>query len=161
MASQSVINWPRLLAPGGAASALVVRGSSPARAARHCAGVAYLSVPYAGEVALRGEWRMERSVRLSALMSIELARLLRAGCVALCPALQRAELALAATLPIDAPGALDGAVWADVAVRLRNLAVLVVVPNIRGWDRCPGVWADVDWALQHNVPVHVYAERAG
>jgi hypothetical protein len=155
------MDWRAVLAPGGRWSPLVTAGSSAARVARTPAGLAYLAAPYATEVALRGDWRMERSVRMVTLASIEMARLLRAGIIAVCPTVQRAEMAQVARLAGIVLDPLTDPVWADLATALRNAARLVVVPAIQGWDRCPAVWADVIWALERNMPVHVYAERAG
>jgi hypothetical protein len=160
MATGAQMDWRAVLAPGGRWSPLVTAGSSPARAARHAVGLAYLAAPYAREVALRGDWRLERSVRMEMLAEIELARLWQAGCVAVCPAVQRAGMAGVAGMAGLTVDPLDDAAWEPLATPLRHAARLVVVPALQGWDRCPAVWADVQWALSCNVPVHVYAERA-
>jgi hypothetical protein len=155
------MDWRAVLAPGGRWSGLVTTGSSAARAARHAAGLAYLAAPYAAEVALRGVWRPDRSVRVQMRAEIELSRLWQAGCVAVCPVVQRAGMAEVAGLAGLTVDPLDDAAWAPLAEVLRGAARLIVVPELRGWDRCRAVWADVTWALERNVPVHVYAERAG
>ncbi len=161
MARQAQMDWRAVLAPGGRWSALVTAGSSPARAARCASGQVYLAAPYAREVALRGDWRLERSVRMQMQAEIELARLWQAGCVAVCPAVQRAGMAEVAGLAGLTLDPLDDAAWAPLTEVLRQAARLIVVPAMQGWDRCPAVWADVVWALEHTVPVHVYGERAG
>lgn len=161
MAQLAEMDWRAVLAPKGRFSALVTAGSSPARAARHAMGLAYLAAPYAGEVALRGDWRFDRSVRILSLVAIEMARLLKAGCVSVCPVLQRAEMAQVGRLAGVDVDPLADPDWPGMAVVLRNACGLVVVPAVQGWDRCPAVWSDVVWAIEHDVPVHVYAERAG
>jgi hypothetical protein len=157
MSAAAAPDWREVLRPGGVWSALVTCGSSPARAARHAAGPAYLALPYATEVALRGDWRLDRSVRLEVRGLAEVARLWAAGCTALCPAVQRAGIAAVAGVVGLAVDPLDDAAWSPLALALRGACRLVVVPDLRGWDRCPQVWADVCWALDHNMPVHVYA----
>jgi hypothetical protein len=160
MAPRADMDWRAVLAPGGEWAPLVTGGSSPARVGRSAVGLVYLAAPYAGEVALRGGWRLERSVRFVTLAAIEMARLMRAGCVAVCPVLQRAEMAHVAGLAGLEVDPLADRDWDDLTDRLRCAAGLLVVPQMQGWDRCPEVWADVQWALARNMPVHIYAERA-
>jgi hypothetical protein len=152
--------WQDVLAPQGPWAGLVTAGSTPAGVARICVGLAYLAVPFAAEVQLRGVFRADRAVRLTARAEIEALRLWLAGCVAVCPALQRAGMAAVSGLVGAGVDALDDAAWADLSDRLRGAARVLVVPQVQGWDRCPAVLADVRWALSRNVPVHVYAERA-
>lgn len=150
------IDWRPVLAPGGAWSALVHAGSSPALAARHCAGFAYLSVPYHDGSQIRQAWRIERSVRIAMCASIEEARLAEAGITAICPAVNRAGIAHAAALIDDPPQPLDARFWAAWSQPILTAARLLVVPGIDGWDRCPTVWRELRFALRHNMPVHVY-----
>jgi hypothetical protein len=161
MTAQADLGWQVLLSPGGRWSGLVTAGSSAARAARHTVGVAYLAAPYQAEVAIRGEWRMDRSVRLVTLAAIEAARLLARGCVTVCPVLARAEMCQAGRLAGISLDPLSDPAWGDLSTRLRNVAGLVVVPDLPGWDRCPAILADVAWAVERTVPVHVYGEAAG
>ena len=55
---------------------------------------------------------------------------------------------------------LDHQFWAAWSEPFLVAARLVVVPSIGGWQRCPMVARDVQWALDHNVPVHLYAGAA-
>lgn len=162
MAQGAAMDWRAVMAPGGRHSALVTTGSSPLRVARNAVGLAYLSAPYAGEVALRGDWRFDRSVRILTCVSREMLRLAKAGCYALSPVMQQAEMAQVAPLARQEGIEVDplaDPVWRELAVRMRQVCGLVVVPDLQGWDRCPAVRADVAWALERNVPVHLYAER--
>lgn len=151
------LDWRAVLAPRGRWSGLVTAGSSAARAARHAAGLAYLAVPYQAEVALRGDWRLERSARLEVEAGVEAARLLECGCFAICPVLERAAIARVAGIAGLAMDLLADPAWSEMAVRMRRVAALMVVPALQGWDRCPAIRTDVAWALEHNMPVHVYA----
>lgn len=155
------LDWREVLAPRGRWSALVTAGSSPARVRRQAVGLAYLAVPYATEVALRGVWRMERSVRLLTEASLEIARLAAQGVAVACPNAARAEICQAGPLAGVVLDPLDDPVWQQLADVQRHAACLLVVPALSGWDRCPAIRADVAWALAHNRPVHVYAEAAG
>lgn len=150
------IDWRPVLAPAGRWSALVRAGSSPAEAARHCAGFAYLSVPYHHGSQIRQAWRIERSVRVTLQAAIEEARLADCGITAISPAVHRAGIAHAGALTEDSPDPLDRRFWDDWSQPLLNAAALLVVPAIAGWDRCPTVWRELRFALRHNLPVHVY-----
>jgi hypothetical protein len=161
MSATAAPDWREVLRPGGRWSALVVTGSGPAQAARCATGLAYLALPYAGEVALRHSWRMERSVRLQAEAAMAAAALMREGCHVICPVLQRASIAAVAGLAGLEVDLLDDPVWTQMACALRNGVRLMVVPDVRGWDRCPAIWGDVTWALDRNMPVHLYAGGAG
>lgn len=152
------LDWPGIMAPGGAWSALVRVGSDPGMVARHCSGVAYLAAPYAEQAQARREWRIERSTMVSVLASREILRLTLARVSAICPTVMRAEA-------MHAVGTVDGAevdpldhdFWAAWSAPFLVTAKILVVPAIRGWQRCPMVARDVQWALDHNVPVHLYA----
>ncbi|MCA2014396.1 DUF1937 family protein [Cereibacter sphaeroides] len=152
------IDWRPLLDPRGRYSALVTTGSSPDRVRRHCSGLVYLCAPYVHEAQIRGVWRVERSVRISVLASVERARLAACGVTALCPAIDIAEIAHARVLVDDAPEPLDMTYWRAWSQPILNVAALLAVPEIPGWDRCPLVWRDLRFALAQNVPVHVYSE---
>lgn len=153
------LDWGAVLDPRGPASALVVTGSDAGRVARVCAGWAYLAVPYAGEVALKASWRLERSVRFVNLAGMAAAQLTEAGCDVLCPVIQRAVISHAAGLARVDLDPLRAEAWDRLADRMRGVASVVVVPDLQGWDRCRAIWADVAWALERDVPVHVYAGR--
>lgn len=136
---------------------LIATGSSPKQVARHCNGFAYVAVAYDLEASIRKEWRIERSTRQSVLGARELAFLYEAGVSAICPTVQRAEILHAAATLSNRPKAFDAQFWAARSLPLLNAAAIVVVPDVQGWARCPMVWRDVNIALQHNVPIHLYA----
>ncbi|WP_406720707.1 DUF1937 family protein [Thioclava litoralis] len=48
--------------------------------------------------------------------------------------------------------------WAKQVAGLRNAAGAIWVPACRGWASCPQIWADVQWAVSHGVPVMVEAK---
>lgn len=150
------IDWRPVLAQGGRWSALVRAGSSPAEAARHCVGFAYVSVPYHDASQIRQAWRVEKSVRVTLQASIEEARLAESGITAICPAVHRAGIAHAGMLVEEMPQPLDGRFWDSWSQPLLAAARLLVVPDITGWDRCPTVWRELRFALCYNMPVHVY-----
>jgi len=119
-----------------------------------------LSAPYFSEAVIRDQWRMERSVRASMFAAIEVARLAALGCCAVAPAMVIAGVAEAGAL-LDTPlDPLDLRFWAEWSHPLLSAASMVVVPEIDGWQRCPLVWRDVVFALEHNVPVHLYGGEA-
>ncbi|WP_339112797.1 DUF1937 family protein [Thioclava sp. GXIMD2076] len=48
--------------------------------------------------------------------------------------------------------------WAKQVAGLRNAAGAIWVPACPGWASCPQIWADVQWAASHGVPVMVEAK---
>lgn len=155
-----VPDWSALRAADGPFCELIRLGSSPELVRDNAAGLAYLAAPYAGVVHIRNAWRMDRSVRLSAMASIEVTRLAMAGVTAVCPAVQIAEMCHAGSMLAERPDPLDCAFWTQWSWPLLNCAKVVVVPDFDGWDRCPQVWSDVRHALRYNLPVHLYAGAA-
>ncbi|PWE26662.1 DUF1937 domain-containing protein [Pararhodobacter marinus] len=153
---QKRIDWAPVLNPRGPWSALVVAGSSPARVSRNCAGIVYISAPYHAEAQIRGAWRVERSVLMSIRAANEVGRLAACGCTALAPTVQIAEAAHAKVLNDDTPDPLDRVFWDAWSQPILNVAALIAIPDIPGWDRCPMVWRDLRFALAHNLPVHIY-----
>lgn len=159
MLDAAKIDWSALTDPDGAYSALIHLGSSPDDVRRRCAGLAYLSTPYAEGACMGGSWRFEKSVELETRAAWAMHRLALAGVPVLAPAVQWAAMAHAAMVltrgqrinPLDT-GAWDG--WVSP---MRNAASLVVVPDVPGWQRSRAVWADVIWALDHVTPVHFMA----
>ena len=160
MAGQQEFDWRGILAPQGAYSALVTTGSRPAKVARHCAGFAYVAVPYDAEARIRADWRIDRSVRQSVLGARELARLHVHGVAAICPTVQRAEILHSATTHGLGIAPFDAEFWGAQSLPFLNAAGVIVVPDCQGWSRCPTVWRDVGIALRRNLPVHFYAEAA-
>lgn len=158
MARRPAIDWRPVLAPKGAFAPLVKVGSSPARVAHHYGGrLVFVAAPYIQEVHDARGWRPDMSVRLSLVTAREVMRLRLSGVTAICPALMLGAMCEAAHLVPDAPPPADQRGWDDWARPMLFAAGQVVVPDIEGWHRCPTIWDQVQWALAHNVGVHVYA----
>lgn len=152
---QVEIDWRGVLRLHG--GGLLIAASRPSRVAQHCVGFAYLAVAYDLEAQIRKDWRIERSTRQSVLAARELSRLYSAGVTAVCPTIQRAEILHAASTLTGKIDPFDAAFWGARSLPLLNVASIVVVPDVQGWNHCPMVWRDVSIALHHNVPVHIYA----
>lgn len=157
-ASKQKIDWPGLMGRDSAMSALITAGSGPETVAQFCGGLAYLAAPYADRAAARRKWQIERSTMFSVLAARELLRLTRVKVSAICPTVMRAEaMHVAGTVDGDAVDPMDHDLWAAWSAPFLVASSIVVVPAITGWQRCPMVVRDVQWALAHNVPVHFYA----
>lgn len=161
MSGKHGLDWRRVMATGGAHSALVRVGSGPDDVARHCVGLAYLAAPYDGQAGSRRNWRIERSTMMSVLASREVLRLTCLNVSAICPTVLRAEaMHAAATVDEVSLDPMDTGFWGKWSQPYLNASAIVAVPEITGWQRCPMVARDVAWALERNVPVHIYARVA-
>lgn len=158
--NESRIAWYHLLPRDSRWSALVSTGSTPERVARGNAGLAFVAAPYQSEVQIDGQWQSERSTHLSILAALEMLKLHNAGVSAICPSLQMAEMCHALSLLDEAPDPLDPHRWKGWAWPMLHAAKLVVVPQLPGWEKCPVIWAQALWALERNIPIHLYAEAA-
>lgn len=155
--SGGAIDWGPVLEPGGVWSPLVHVGASPEVVARQNAGLAYLATPYTKEVLVKGKWSFDRSVMLSTLAARHVLLLMRAGVTAVSPIVLAAEaLHAQPSVPGRKVSPLDHARWTEWCRPMFVASQLVVVPNIPGWDRSEGIWAEVQAALAHNTPVFVY-----
>ena len=155
--TRSAIDWGPVLEPGGVWSPLVHVGASPEVVARHNAGLAYLATPYTKEVLTGGKWDFNKSVAASLIASRHVLLLMREGVTAVSPIVLAAEaLHAQPSVPGRKVSPLDHARWTDWCRPMFAAAKLVVVPNIPGWDRSEGIWAEVRAALAHNTPVFVY-----
>lgn len=158
MTRAQAIDWRPLLAPRGKWSSLVRVGSSPARVAHHHAGKpAFVAAPYIEECHDARGWRVDLSVQQSLLIAREVLRLRLSGVTGICPVLMLASMCEAGMLVPDAPAPADRAGWDEWAQPILHTAGQLVVPDLPGWNRCPLIWRQVQWALAHQVPVHVYA----
>lgn len=144
--------------PKGRWSALVEVDTAPARVARVASGQIYLASPYPLAVSgRRGEWKPALSERIALLAAREILRLMQMGVSAVCPIQMRAGMCIASPLVDEPPAPLDPRAWQDWARPILAVSRMVVVPDIPGWSVCPEVWATVAWALNRNIPVHIYA----
>lgn len=154
---KTVPDWGPVLARDGRWSALVRTGSRPRLVPR--GGIAFLAAPWLGEVSIKQEFRPRRGVQMEHVVAREMLRLMSAGVTAICPVLLQSAMTWASPLVSGSVDPLDSAAWEAWARPFLNTASVVVVPDVQGWDRCPAVWSQVSWALERNVPVHVYAAR--
>lgn len=151
------IDWPTLLHLDGAYSPLVHAGADPALVARHNTGLVYLATPYSREVRSGGRWDAGKSCAMSLMAARHVLRLARERVTAISPIVLAAEAIHAQPCtggrkldPLDAP------FWADWCRPILHAATAIVVPDIPGWDRSEGIWAEVQWAISRNMPVFVY-----
>ncbi|MCL4069019.1 DUF1937 family protein [Pseudomonas sp. GX19020] len=152
------IDWGAVMMPKGRWSALVETDTAPARVAQYASGQIYLAAPY--PLAVRGrqaEWKPALSERIALLAAREILRLMQLGVSAVCPVQMRAGMCIASPLVDEPPPALDPHVWQDWAIPMLAVSRMVVVPDIPGWSVCPEVWATAVWALNRNIPLHIYA----
>jgi len=154
---QPIPDWPAVLARGGRWSALVRAASRPAAVPQ--GGLAFLAAPYLAEVSIRAEWRADRAARMGMAIARELIRLRAHGVTAVCPVLIQDWMMTAAPLAHGLVVGQSREDWEAWARPMLHASQVLVVPDLQGWDRCPTIRAQVGWALDHNLPVHVYAGR--
>lgn len=150
--------WDRLLSPDHPKAPLVHAGATPVRVANYSAGLVYLATPYTREVLSGGKWSYEKSVTLSTLASRHMVMLMRERVTAISPIVMASE-AMHAQCSVGGRrlDPLDQEFWSEWCRPLLHAARAVVVPNIPGWERSLGIWSEVAFALEHNMPVFVYA----
>ncbi|SDW77685.1 DUF1937 family protein [Roseicitreum antarcticum] len=156
--------WPMLFAAGSRhrVSPLLHLGAGVGRVARHApAGIQYLATPFTKLVrGPGGTYCATAAFDASARAGLHARRLALAGVTAISPIVQAVEIC--ATRPGIGAGAglpdpLDEAFWADWCRPLLWASRSVIVPAIPGWSKSVGVWREVVWALDRNMPVFVYA----
>lgn len=150
-------DWSALLSGPYASGGLLFTDVAPALIARRAGGLVYLATPYSLEVVdMRGRWQFARSVEMAlraASVSADLA-LLRVTAVS--PIVLAAEMCHATEgrpQPLDP---LNEKFWARWCAPLLRVASAVVVPDLPGWRTSRGIWREVMWALERNVPVYLY-----
>lgn len=157
MKDTGAMAWDDVLDSAGRWSALVHRGATADSVAKAAGGVAWLSAPVIEGVTAGGRWRFDKAVEVEIRAAHMLHELARAGCAAISAlvmwsAMAQAGSALARRQRLDP---LDEAAWDRWCAPMRNAAALVVVLDVPRWRVSRAVWADVVWALERNVPVHV------
>jgi Domain of unknown function (DUF1937) len=147
---------------------LVRFGQSPATIARGWGGrqPVYLATPYSREVVgADGVWEYARSVEVARGAALASAALMAAGVTAVSPIVLSAAM-VHATCRFEARRSahfagtidpLDHARWMAWCMPLLRSCGAVVVPDLPGWDRSLGIWAEVREALDRAMPVMVYA----
>lgn len=150
---------------------LLTTGCYPATVARLYGGrqPVYLATPYSLECRdMLGAWSYKRSAQCARVAARAAAALLRAGVTAVSPIVQAVAM-VHSTGDFRAahPGGvqfeptidpLDDVLFARWCQPILNACGAVVVPDLPGWDRSVGVYAEVRYALAHNTPVYVYAD---
>lgn len=147
-------SWPELLRMAPWWPGLLHPGATPASVARVASGLVYLATPYSLQATdpRNGRWRRDWSDALARAAALEAVALAREGLTAVSPIVQSAAMCNA----LDGLDPLDERLWARWCQPMLDAARAVVVPDIPGWRRSLGVWREVIWALEHNMPVHVY-----
>ena len=148
--------WGALIAGEAGVPSLLHVGAGPAAMAQRCRGIlVYLATPYSREVlGPDGAWCPARSIELGLRAADRAARLARVGVTAVSPIAQAADMVHVARPPIDP---LDDAFWEAWCRPLLAGCGAVAVPDMPGWDRSRGIWHEVTWALERNMPVFVEA----
>lgn len=144
-------------------------GSSPALVAKEFGGrqPVYLATPYSREVTdSLGAWCHERSRGLGRVAARAAEDLRRVGVAAFAPiALSDAMLrSTGAFVADDFSGVrfaltadpLDEVAWGRWCQPFLNVCSALVIPDLPGWDRSAGIWAELRYALHRDLPVFVY-----
>ncbi|WP_406736935.1 DUF1937 family protein [Thioclava sp. GXIMD4215] len=130
-------------------SAPIVFGVGPVEMAQRSGGrMVYVTTPVRIDC-----WQVPEAVALDAARAAaELARFRVAAVspVVLGAAMLEADMHLSLREPKH---------WARWVAPIRNAAGALWVPASRGWRACPQIWADVQWAASHGVPVMVEAQE--
>ena len=153
---------------------LVRVGASPASVAQSLDGrrPCYLATPYSRKVVdAQGIWDHHRSVQAMIGAARAAADLLQVGITAISPIVQAAAMLHAKSALVGQPDGgtrwiagidpLDGALWQRWCAPLLAVSAAVVVPDLAGWDRSVGIWVEVRFALDHDIPVFVYGDFVG
>ena len=152
-------NWLQLLRQAGRYPGLLHVGASPDTVARIASGQIYLASPYSLQVTdpVSRRWSRWRSREMAASATLHVAALASRGITAVSPIIQSA--AICDLLTEFDP--LDERFWGAWCQPMLDASRAVVVPDIPGWRESLGVWREVVWALDRNVPVHVYGRAEG
>jgi hypothetical protein len=125
----------------------------------------YLATPYSREcLDVLGAWSHDESDRCAHRASVCAAELLALGVTAVSPIALAVGMinatchhgyrAARRTPSIDP---LDAAMWTRWCQPLLNVCGAVVVPDIPGWDKSAGIWHEVGFAIDRQIPVFIYA----
>lgn len=156
--------WPMLMAAGAQhrVSPLLHVGCDLDRVARHAtAGIQYLATPFSKAVrAEGGGYCQTAAFDMAARAGCHARALSLAGVTAISPIIQAVEMC--SSRPAAGPGAarpdpLDLAFWETWCRPLLFACRSVIVPDIAGWSTSVGIWREVVWALDRNMPVFLYA----
>ncbi|MBB5515786.1 hypothetical protein FHS89_001806 [Rubricella aquisinus] len=120
--------------------------------------LAYLATPYTRLVVdVRGQFDRYKSLDVE----LRTARWSRAfalqGVTVASPILTACSICHADTENAIDP--LDDPFWARWCQPMLEACGAIVVPPMEGWAASRGVWREVSWALQHDVPVYLVAKE--
>ncbi|SDX91959.1 DUF1937 family protein [Roseicitreum antarcticum] len=158
--------WPLLMAPGARhrVSPLVRIGCDLDEIARHApAGIQYLATPFSRNVlGDDGGYCQTAGFDAAGRAGACARRLAMAGVTAISPVVQSVEMLSsrpATGVGADVPDPLDAAFWEVWCRPLLWACKSVIVADIAGWSASRGIWHEVVWALDRNMPVFVCADK--
>lgn len=142
-------------------------GATAAVVAQHCrGGLVYLATPYSREVTDEaGRFQRGQSLEMALYAAHHVALLAGRGITAISPvvlSVEAVEAALVLGEWSNRLNPLDADFWEKWYRPLLSRCDAVVVPDIAGWSRSRGIWAEVTWAITGRaVPVFVYGDAEG
>ena len=165
--------WGPILAAARAGDLPDVRiGATVSSVAKEFGGrqPVYLATPYSREaVDDLGAWCYDRSRAMQRAAAHAAAELYRVGVSAFSPIVQSAAMvhATGSFVGDDRSGVrfvasidpLDSSAWSRWCQPFLNTCGAVVIPEIDGWDRSAGIFAEVRYALQRLLPIYIYGGR--
>jgi hypothetical protein len=155
------LDWPALIAAVPASRAILFRDASLEDVVSHVRSrCAYLATPYSRRVInddLRWDAGMsaeveDRTARWAWILGV-------AGVTAVSPILQ--ACAMCHVDFEDYLDPLDDAFWSAWCQPLLAACGALIVPPMHGWDVSRGVWREVIWAIDYNVPVFLLRDERG
>lgn len=165
--------WGPILSAAVAGDLPLVRvGQSAATVAVAFAGrqPVYLATPYSRVVLDEaGQWDYHLSSRAQFCAGSYLIGLMCEGVMAISPVVQTSFVLHGRYAFGGGPQGkdwhhgldpLDEELWAIAHQKFLNVCGAVVVPDMEGWDRSRGIWAVMQFAVRHNLPVFVYGGGA-
>jgi hypothetical protein len=142
-------------------------GATAAVVTQHCRGcLVYLATPYSREVTDEaGRFQRGQSLEMALYAAHHVALLAGRGITAISPVVLSADAVEAALVLGEWPDRLDplnAPFWDRWCRPLLSRCDAVVVPDIAGWSRSRGIWAEVTWAITGRaIPVFVYGDAEG
>lgn len=161
------IDWPVLMRPSRRVmyAPLLHVGAGVDVVARHARGrLVYLATPYSREaVTVAGAWNFGRSVEVVVRAARAARGYALAGVSAVSPVVMAGEMchadhACGGAAVLDP---LDAVFWERWCRPLLHSSAALAVPALPGWAQSRGIWREVLWALERNVPVFVEAGGVG
>jgi hypothetical protein len=148
-------NWGKLFSIAPETGAILTGPCDLAVVVRHARSrCVYLATPYSREV-INDDlcWDVGLSMAVETRTARWARRMAIEGVTAVSPILQACAMCHA-----DMEGhldPLDDAFWSAWCQPLLRACGAVVVPPMPGWKASRGVWREVIWAIENNVPVYL------